>query len=486
MNTAFRFLCSCLYSAAFAFCILTRDQNENDDSTTQKYVPYISGSILPAFLLIWSIVGFITAGMEETFQLILSLCFGIFLHISLYYIILLPLMPFLRRHISSRACSMLWLLPNYLYICHQSYMSLSSPRFVIHIPTDIIWILFYIWLTGFIIVFLWKIISHIMFRRHVLYNSYIVRDPDTLKCMTNEIEKARLKYKNYKLFISPIIETPFSIGLFKRTTCIILPKKNYTSEELTLIFRHEIIHIGREDAWSKFFSMFCTAVCWFNPLMWIAMRKSADDMELSCDESVLLDAADTERQHYASLILKTAGDERGFTTCLSASAKALRYRLQNIVSIRKKHSGAGIVGIISFLLFMSYGYISLAYEYHTGAEMIYQGENPDSCIIEDIDVSNDIYSKNYYCTDMNAFHEYMTDLSFYSITGNYDPSEYDHCLSIDYRSAKGGIMWVSLYDHTIELSTFEDGDVHSVTYYLSESTDWDYLMSILVDDPVLG
>ena len=28
---------------------------------------------------------------------------------------------------------------------------------------------------------------------------------------------------------------------------------SYTSEELALIFRHERIHIGREDSWYKFF-----------------------------------------------------------------------------------------------------------------------------------------------------------------------------------------------------------------------------------------
>ena len=31
---------------------------------------------------------------------------------------------------------------------------------------------------------------------------------------------------------------------------------------------------------------FCTALCWFNPFLWIAMRKSAEDLELSCDELI--------------------------------------------------------------------------------------------------------------------------------------------------------------------------------------------------------
>ena len=56
-------------------------------------------------------------------------------------------------------------------------------------------------------------------------------------------------------------------------------------EELKLILKHEIVHIAREDSWSKFFLVFCTAMYWFNPLMWYAMKKSAEDMELSCDDA---------------------------------------------------------------------------------------------------------------------------------------------------------------------------------------------------------
>ena len=106
--------------------------------------------------------------------------------------------------------------------------------------------------------------------------------------------------------------------------------------------------------------------------MWIAMRKSADDMELSCDETVLLGADDATRKQYAILLLDTAGDERGFTTCLSATANAMRYRLQNITKPVKRRSGALIVGAVFFILCMTSGYVALAYEGNSGAQLIYQ------------------------------------------------------------------------------------------------------------------
>ena len=151
--------------------------------------------------------------------------------------------------------------------------------------------------------------------------------------------------------------------------------REYTQEELSLILRHEIIHISRGDPASKFFLTFCTAMCWFNPLMWAAMRKSADDFELSCDESVLLDEPQPVRRQYAELLLQTAGDERGFTTCLSATAGALRYRLKNIMKPEKKRTGAILVGLTLFVLAMCSGYVALAYDAQPGTQRIFDGQD---------------------------------------------------------------------------------------------------------------
>ena len=41
--------------------------------------------------------------------------FSIFVSLTIYYVILALLMPWLRRRISSWACAALWLVPNVLY-----------------------------------------------------------------------------------------------------------------------------------------------------------------------------------------------------------------------------------------------------------------------------------------------------------------------------------------------------------------------------------
>ena len=62
-------------------------------------------------------------------------------------------LPFLRKLISARACAMLWLLPNYLYITQQSYMEIPKPLITLHASSKLVKALASIWLIGFIAVF---------------------------------------------------------------------------------------------------------------------------------------------------------------------------------------------------------------------------------------------------------------------------------------------------------------------------------------------
>ena len=204
--------------------------------------------------------------------MMLTMCFDIFLHICLYYIVLIIALPFLRNHISARACAMLWLLPNYLYLTQQSSMRVSKPLITLHISRIAVTILALVWLVGFIAVWGWNIINHLVFRRRILKHAVPVADPEVLALFRSELEETALRKPKLSLVITDDVTSPLTIGLFRHSTRIVLPRKSYSPDELHLIFRHELIHISREDSWAKFFMMFCTAMCWFNPLMWTAMK----------------------------------------------------------------------------------------------------------------------------------------------------------------------------------------------------------------------
>lgn len=457
-----------LLALTLGFVIFSRDDSERGGDN-QRYLPYISGLILPLWFLLMLLFSAAEGGLPMAAEMALRLCFPLFLHISLYYALLLPALPWLRRHFRARACAMLWLLPNYLYLWQQD---LPRPLLVLHCGEPLLRGLFALWALGVVSVLGYYVLSHLLFRRSLLKEATEVCETSIRRVFEEEVERAAFKKPKFRLMRSSAIETPLTIGLFARRVRLLLPDKSYSEEELRLIFRHELIHIGREDAWSKFFLCFCTAMCWFNPLMWRAMGRSAEDMELSCDETVLLEADETERRRYAELILNTAGDSRGFSTCLSASAKALRYRLRSIMQPRKRRGGALLIAGLFCLLSMSCGYVALAY----GEETL---PLPDEA--ELYHVSNeDFMSRTVICTDEAALLDYLRSLPLQHITGGYDYHG-EAQRSLQFQLPRGTAM-LRLQGNSLRWIPLWDEEAQS--WYV-EGIDWAYLEELLPVLPAL-
>ena len=436
----------------------------------QRYLPLVSGIVLPIFVSLTAVVMLVVrpAGVEES---LLAMFFSLFLHISAYYLALLAMLPFLRRHFSAAACAALWLIPNYLYLTQQSFMELPAPALVLRLPMGTAGVLLAVWAAGAAAVMLFKTVSHLRFRRQVLAPARPEEDPAALAVWQAEVETARFQKPKFRLVRSPAVVTPLSVGLFERTTRVVLPEKAYSPEELALIFRHELIHIGRQDAWSKFFLAFCAAMCWFDPLMWLAMGRSADDLELSCDEAVLQNESDQRRRQYADLLLTTAGDGRGFTTCLSPGAKAMRYRLKSVVKPAKKFTGGVLVGAVFFVLCMTSGYVTLAFDAGTGADVLFDGQDPAVCAISSARNWNSEDQEELLCLDEQGFAGFLAALPLDQLAGNYsyDDGPRETILIWD---TPQGVLSTVFYEKAIKVVPLYDERMESAWYAVPGGMDW--------------
>ena len=475
-----------ILSGTFSYVVFSRYDpeigSENAPGPHQRYLPYGVQMLLPLFVLFCVAAAFAAYGSGAAAEMALSLCFGIFLHISVYYLLLIPALPFLRRHFSARACAMLWMIPNYLYLTQTDFMKASMPLLVIHAPGDLVWLLARVWIAGIFAVLGWKILSHLIFRSQLLRGASRVTDPATLALWDAELQNARFKNPKFILMASPHTATPVSIGLFRRSTRVVLPERAYSPEEFSLIARHEIIHISREDACSKFFLLFCTAICWFNPLMWAAMAKSAEDLELSCDETVLIGCDSDTRRRYAELLLRTAGDARGFSTCLSASAASMRHRLKNVLHPARKHSGAIAVGLTFFVLCMTSGYVALAYGAGTGEDLIFSSQDLPLSSVQRMDSP---YNTSWRCRDEKALREYLGALPMDVLTGSYSFEESEKKLSLVYGTPRGALV-VLLQDCTVKVVPLYGEKPAANIFYVPGGIDWEYLDAILLPDPALN
>ena len=170
-------------SLMFGILVASRSRREagkDDYGYRPRYLGYVSGAVLPAAVLTWGILSFLWYGSRAAAQALISVCFGIFLHISMYYILLLLFLPFFRERISARACAMLWMIPNYLYLTEMGGMEVPEPALVLRAPERLVWGVFAVWLLGFAGVLGWSILSHLRFRRQILSTAREVTDPAVL------------------------------------------------------------------------------------------------------------------------------------------------------------------------------------------------------------------------------------------------------------------------------------------------------------------
>ena len=483
-----RGICSLLFSVLLGWVILTKCDSdagfEGNQDAYPKYSAILNGLLLPVLLITLLISGIPVYGFKKALEMILPSFLSIFLHISVYYLLLIAIMPLLHRHISSRTCAMLWIIPNYLYISIQPTFELNRPLFVLHISQNIMYILLAVWLTGFLFVLMRAILQHFIFRRSILKFSSPVTDPEILEVWQAELADARIRKPKYKLLVSSAVNTPLSFGMSNRSTRIILPHTDYTKDELTLIFRHEIIHICRCDSANKFFMVFCCAMCWFNPLMWIAMRKSAEDLELSCDESVLLETNDEARKQYVNLILSASGDGRGFTTCLSASSKTMRYRLRSIVKTSRKRTGALIVAVLFFILLMTCGFTTISYG-NTTFDQVCQDKFGGEYEVDAYNTSLIAHNGHLECNNENALKSYLGSLPLQKVSGNYAFEDFENYLWL-FIDVEEKSYYIKLNDYGLKIIQL-GVNTRSDTYLVNTQIDWEYLRSLFyayyIQDP---
>lgn len=482
MNIFFRWATALIFGGIIAYVIWTKDDvdRESDRPLQRKYGSIIYPGLLMSFFLFLFIAASIETNARFSFDNLFPLLCGIFISIAIFFVLFMLLLPILRKYVSAKAIALIWLLPNYLYITVQTYMALDKPRLVFDLGNISLRKVSLIWITVAVIVFAVYLIRHFVFRHRLLHNADAVED-ESIRSLWEAMQTAyEFKRPCIKLAVSDKTSTPLSIGLFRHATVLVLPHTNYTEEELKLIFKHELIHIIRGDSGIKLFIAFCNAVCWFNPLMWIAMKKYTEDLELSCDEYVLEDCNKEEKDLYGNLILSAAGNEAGFTTCLSASAGALKYRLTNIYRPKRKFNGGIAVGVLMAVMLLTSGCIALSYNHQTVADVFSEHVNEVNIDKESISVAEGNEFRMYSCKDPDALNDYLMNLKICDVTGNYNNNYNDgKSLYCHYQTDEGMVV-VCVDDNMVEYSPlYTAGRIDSHTYQLEDSIDWDYIMSTI-------
>ena len=151
------------------------------------------------------------------------------------------------------------------------------------------------------------------------------------------------------------VASPMVTGLFR--PALLLPSRTpgqgrvgeavlYGPEALDAVFRHEAIHVLRGDLWYKLLLLCARTLHWFNPLVWLMVRRAERDLELTCDERAVAGAGPDRRAGYGRAILDAveAGvrDRAPLTTRFRGGKGAMLERLKAIIDGGAKRRGTNL------------------------------------------------------------------------------------------------------------------------------------------------
>ncbi|MCR5385029.1 MAG: C40 family peptidase [Saccharofermentans sp.] len=161
------------------------------------------------------------------------------------------------------------------------------------------------------------------------------------------------------VYVSDKISAPFVFGFF--VPRIYLPDF-LEKDEKEYVLLHERTHIRHGDWLIKIIGVFAVAVHWFNPLVWLAYMLFEQDIEMSCDESVVAGMDAYLKQVYAMSIVsfaKQSNSKRYLVTPLgfskaNFSKTEVTNRVKNIINFKKGKTVTAVV-ITAILLFVGAG-----------------------------------------------------------------------------------------------------------------------------------
>jgi hypothetical protein len=134
-------------------------------------------------------------------------------------------------------------------------------------------------------------------------------------------------------YLSTSLRLPVTAGVF--TPAILLPADapTWSATKLAAVLAHERAHVARRDPLWRFIGRLATAICWFNPLAWLAAKSIERIAEERADQEAV--AVIGNRHEYANVILDflraMTGDSRRVLAAGILDRRAVGARIDAIL-----------------------------------------------------------------------------------------------------------------------------------------------------------
>jgi len=257
-----------------------------------------------------------------------------------------------------------YLFSNFTYVKFIEKENIKDSVYLAIKNSSIAGVIIIIWILGMVLYLLiyimqYKLLMKEIFKKYFMIDNEVWLNTWQLICNDNKC------LENVKLIVSERIDEPCTIGVFKKYIVIppnILDKLN--KDEIQFILEHETIHIKKNDIFLKIFVMVINSINWFNPVFYILKRHLFELIELRCDECLVFNYSNQQRNAYINLIFDLILAETKKAKEYDASyfiSKNERFLKRRVYAIMKGKNKNNLFKTIIFSSFMALTITSAAY-----------------------------------------------------------------------------------------------------------------------------
>jgi soluble lytic murein transglycosylase-like protein/Zn-dependent protease with chaperone function len=192
-----------------------------------------------------------------------------------------------------------------------------------------------LWLTG-VLVGLARMAGGIVAIRRWRRDSALVTDPEMLDLLT-DVCRTTGRRRRPELRIGGN-GVPLTWGI--RRSVILVPAAfaSWSDALRRAVLLHEAAHITRRDSFTLFGASLASAVYWFHPLVWIAVRRLRFESERACDDATIRGgiAGETFAADLVTIAAARRDALRGLSLSSAAAAGMLESRIEALVTPRDR------------------------------------------------------------------------------------------------------------------------------------------------------
>ena len=205
----------------------------------------------------------------------------------------------------------------------------------------------WLWFAGAVLTGIWMLTGNCRQKRKLKAlpdsrDAALLAELEAVKVLVGVDNKVRICIKEG-------VETTFLTRM--RGQYVIALESGFDAAERRQVLLHELTHLKHGDLGGNQSAALILAICWWNPVIWLAFRRFRRDMEIYCDYDAARLSGD-KKAYAATLVKAAAGTERFVlgTTSFIGGEKEVSARVKALAAFKKPKTWIAAAAVLALVI----------------------------------------------------------------------------------------------------------------------------------------